>query len=195
MKRCIAVFVAVILMMTLTACGQDRNREIDKRYRNLESYTARMQVTVTGNKDESVYELVQTFLAPENYRTEVLSPKELQGTVSITNGDQMYFVGGDAPAVSLTQNRTDGADCLSVADFFRSYFDRGQMEERDGKVLLHVLTENENSWRTSQRMELDAKTLLPETLLVFDRNDNEVLRIEFIDFVPNKTIEKNVFTP
>ena len=45
MKKGISVILTVILMMSLIACGGDVNQRVNRRYRNLQSYTAlRIQI-------------------------------------------------------------------------------------------------------------------------------------------------------
>lgn len=195
MKRSVTMVFVVILMLTLTACRQDTGRAIDQRYRDLKSYTTQMHVTVTGNKGKSEYQLAQVFLAPNQCRTEVLAPEEWKGTISIVSGEDMHLIGGNAPAVSLKQNRMDAVDYLSVAEFFHTYFADGQMEQTDGMVVLRTVTEEETPYRASQMLQLDAKTLLPMAMVVFDHHGNEIIRANYKNFVLDARIEKGAFAP
>lgn len=195
MRRSIAGVLAVILMIILGGCAGDTAQAIDKRYRDLESYTTQIHLTVTSNKGATEYQLFQAVQRPNQCRTEVLAPDEFKGTTSIVCEEDIHLIGGDAPAVSLKQSRTDEMDVLSVVEFFSAYFDDGWLEESEDTVILHIMREGDNAYRTSQTLELDAKTLLPKVMRVYDKDENKVICAEYMDFVLDAKIESGVFMP
>lgn len=188
MKRSMAVIFTVILMTSLTSCSKDINQEIEKRYRELESYQAKTQLYVSDAYDTKEYLLQGDFQAPDHYRTEVIAPEHLKGTVCVISGDGMWFQSQDTPKVQMERKPTElPFDFVFVADFFQTYFAQGgeATETADGNVILHIQNHGER-YRYSCSLELDGKTLLPKTMRTFDQNGAEVLRSEFLEFSLNQ---------
>lgn len=201
MKKSISVVCAVILMMTFTACGKgDVKTEINKRYQNLESYTASVRVTVTGNKGAETYQISQSWRAPEQYRAEVVSPERLRGTVSVINGKAMWFRSADAPAMQMERGMAESqTDYLFLPDFLAEYYGQEPLPElevnEEGLVMLSAARRGSSQYRFNQTLWIDAKSKLPAKLVTWDADGNEILRVEYEDFVLNAKLEDTVFLP
>ena len=200
MKKGISVVLAGILMISLTACKGTVSQEISKQYEKVESYTATVTVTVTGNKGGSVYRMKQSYQKPEAYRLEVLEPKNLAGTVSILNGQKLWLKSGDAPMMPMElAGVEEAADFLFPVEFLEKVFAKPEppalMENAEGSVLLTAPVEGASRYRFSRNLELDAKSFLPKTMITYDKDGNEVLRVEFEDFVMNVKLDDSVFAP
>ena len=157
-------------------------------------------VTVTGNKGAGIYRMAQSYRAPDAYRLEVLEPENLAGTVSIMNGQKLWLKSGDAPAVPMElAGLEEAADFLFPVEFLGKLFSQTEpptlVENADGRVLLTAPLESASRYRFSRNLELDARSLLPKTMITYDKDGNEVLRVEFEDFVMNKKLEDGVFSP
>ena len=125
MKKGVSVLLAGILMINLTACGGDVNEKITKRYKNLESYTATAVVKVNGNKGFSVYEMKQSFKAPDTYRIEVIKPHRLAGTVSLLQGKELWLKSGEADAIPLElEDLKEETDFLFLDTFLKDFFEQ-----------------------------------------------------------------------
>ena len=199
MRRGISVLLTVILMMIPVACKTDVNRKIHQRYANLKSYTARVRVSVNGNKGTEVYELSQSFCAPDRYRTEVISPKRMEGTVNVIAGGSMWYRSAGTPAIRMEQGFfQEGRDYLFLHDFLEEYFKESAApltENEEGLVLLDAPVRSDQTYRFTQNLWIDAKSNLPRTLVTYDEKGNEMLRVEYEDFVVNPALSDSVFEP
>ncbi|MBO5363950.1 MAG: outer membrane lipoprotein carrier protein LolA [Clostridia bacterium] len=200
MKKGISVLLTGILMISLTACRGDVSQEIPKRYEKLESYTATVSVTVTGNKGESVYRMQQSYRAPDSYRLEVLEPKNLAGTVTVMTGQTLWFQSGDTPAIPMERaGLEESTDFLFPVEFMNSYLaqnaDQEITENADGIVRLKAPVLGNSRYRFSRSLEIDATSLLPKKMMTYDQDGNEVLRVEFLDFDFNAELDESVFSP
>ena len=188
-----AVLCAVILMTSTAACQKDAGEEIQKRYQEMESYTAVVDLTVTGNKGAREYQLSQSFRRPEHYRTEILKPEHLKGTVSVIDEEKVWFRTQGAPAIELERSSTElPFDVMSVADFFDAYFALGEpeIELTEKQAILQIPFED-----GSQELQLNLKTWMPECLRVFDGEEKERCRLDFVDFVLDAKVADGVFVP
>ncbi len=200
MKKGISVFLTVILMISLTACKGDVNQEIDKRYRELQSYTAEVKVTVTGNKGPMEYGFYQSYRTPDSYRAEVTKPERMAGTVGIITGQEVWLRGADAPAMKLELGTLDQEmEVLFFSKFLKEYFGQDTLPElvpnQDGWIQLVLPKRGTNRYRFTQDLWIDGKTHLPVCFTTCDMDGNEIVRVEYESFVPNIEIEDSVFLP
>ncbi len=200
MKKSISAFLVAILMISLTACGGDVNQEIDKRYRELQSYTAESKVTVTGNKGPMEYGVSQSYRAPDSYRAEITKPERMAGTVGVITGQEVWLRGADAPAMKLELGTLDQEmEVLFLLPFLEEYFNQETLPElvpnQDGLVQLILPKRGTDRYRFTQNLWIDAKTHLPVWFVTYDMDGNEVVRVEYESFVPNIEIEDSVFLP
>ncbi len=187
-------------MISITACQGDVNTEIDKRYRNIKSYTARTRVTVTGNKGVESYELSQSYKAPDSYRTEVITPDSMNGTVSVILGAEIWLRGAKTQAIKIDKGfLEEQKDYLFLIDFLNDYFAQEKLPiltpGQDGKVMLTAPWRSGSSYRFEQKLWIDEKSNLPELLVTYDDKGNETVRVEYLDFVPNAEIDDSTFLP
>jgi len=178
MRRGMTVFLTVILMISLTACSKDYGQEIEKHYQDIKGYTATVRLTIHGAE----YELLQSYQSPDIYRSEVLSPKNLKGTVSVITADEIRLSGGEFSSVTMPRIAKASLSYLQLRDFFLAYFSQGDRkleETEDGGILL---THTENSDSIKQVMRVNKKTFAPEIMQGYDAEGNEVFKIEYLKF-------------
>lgn len=200
MKKGISVLLTGILMISLTACSGDVSGKITKRYQNLESYTATAVVTVNGNKGLSVYEMKQSYKAPDTYRLEVVKPHRLKGTVSLLKGKDLWLRSGESSAIPLElEPLKEETDFLFLSSFMREFFNQEPIPEltqgADETILLTAPVKNPNRYRFHQNLVFDGKSLLPKTMITYDKDGNEAVRVEYRDFVRNASIDEKSFIP
>ncbi|MBE5038858.1 LolA family protein [Ructibacterium gallinarum] len=200
MKKSISVFLIVILMMSVTACGGDREDTIAEYYKDLQSFTAEIKVTVSNGQGKQEYKMYQNWRAPDQYRLEVLEPSEMEGTVCIMDGDAMRFYGAQAPVMELTRGIENmESDYMLLTDFTTAFFETKPLpqlqENEQGLVSMTVAGRENNPRRFSQTLLVDADSGTPRQLVTVDADGSEVLRVEYEKFVPNAEIEDAVFMP
>lgn len=200
MKKGISVLLIGILMISLTACGGDVSEKMTKRYKNLESYTATAIVTVNGNKGFSVYEMRQSYKAPDIYRIEVQKPHRLAGTVSLLRGKELWLKSGETATIPIElEELKEETDFLFLDTFLKDYFHQEPVPKpeigADGAVLLSAPVTNPNRYRFHQNLVFDGESLLPKAMITYDRDGNEAVRVEYRDFVRNASIDEEILKP
>ncbi len=205
MKKVSAVIYALILMISLTACkGQkvshDSYKKIYDMYGNIKSYTAEAEITVKSNLTENVYTVKQYYLAPDNYKMEIVSPKDLSGTgYSLCDG-RINMQSNFGEVFSLEDYVPEDRNYVFINDFFEGYYKSEDAYVETGKtslndectVLKNVLSE-QNPYRYSQCMWISNASLEPRKLVTYDMDNNEVLSVEFKSFSINGDIDKKIF--
>ena len=199
MKRGISITWAIMLMLTLACCKpQDVNKEIYKRYHDMKSYTAVVRVAVTGNKGVQEYAIRQDYLAPDCYRTEVLEPENMKGTVTVFHGEKMSFQSAGADAATLQRSISREKDYLFLPDFLAEYFAAEDTADHtasaDGnQTMLNAAVRGSREERFTQNLWVDNKTLKPVRLSTFDVDGSEILRVEYESFEWNPQLEEQSF--
>ncbi len=199
MKKGISVLLAGILMISLTACQRDVSKRIFKKYQDLESYRVTADVTVHGNKGSSVYEMNQSYRAPDSYRVDIVKPEHLVGTTSVSTEGKLRLKRDDrVEEIQLFAGREE-TDILFPDGLLREFLARDPLPEltegEDGTILLTGVIANGNSYRMSQNLMLDGKSLLPKRLITYNKDGDEVFRVEYRDFELNAKIEDGAFVP
>lgn len=175
------VLCSVILMITLTGCERNYGEEIEKRYRDMENYTAKVCFAVNGAE----YELLQSYQRPDTFRSEVLSPKHLKGTVSEVTPEEFRLTGGNFSSVKLPRTAKESLAHLQLRDFFLAYYEDGtrlMKVTEDNGILLECKSKGDHRYIDKQVLRLNQKSLLPETLLGYHQDGSEVFRIVYLEF-------------
>ena len=197
MNKSISVVLTVILMITVTSCKKDVNSEINKRYMNMESYSARADITVTGNKSTETYEVYQAWRNPTDYRLEILSPENMKGTVYIFKDGIMKYKSRDFKSNELSKSQLNGEyDFADIADFFKRVYESGNtsgfVENSEGKIVV-TAKGNGKKDRFSQTLVIDGKLYTPESLTTFNIKGDQVLRVSYTDFKLNPVLDEKMF--
>lgn len=200
MKRGISVLLTAILMISLAACGGDENRKIVQRYGDLKSYTARIRLTVAGNRGTGEYVLSQSYRPEDSYRTEVVEPERMAGTVWVIHQGEIWFRDGNAPAILMDGSEVrEQQSILSLADFCRRAFSEDTIADvvpqEDGTVMIPSVCSGGTRQHFSQCLWIDRRSNLPIALVTYDHKGNETVRVTYEDFVPEAPLEESVFLP
>ena len=200
MKKGISVLLIVILMMSITACGGEKEDVVTGFYRDLQSFTAEINVVVTNGQGRQEYKMSQSWKAPEQYRLEVLEPSEIAGTICVIHGDTLTFYGAEAPKMEWKRGMESmETDYMLLTDFTAAFFATTPLqplqENEQGQVAMTVAGRENNARRFSQTLLADADSGEPCQLITVDADGNEVLRVEYEKFVPNAEIDDAAFMP
>ena len=203
MKKTFAVFIAFVLMITLSACGRkikhDSYKNIYERYNNISSYVADAELTVKSNLTTNTYGIRQYYLSPNYYKTEITSPESLKGTgYSFYNGKVVMY-SGDGNVFSLYDYIPEDRSYIFINDFFEAYYksedafvETTDSLTNDYTVLKNILTDD-NPMRHSQKVWINNKDFTPEKLITYDMDNNEIMSVRFKTFKLNESIEKDLF--
>lgn len=197
MKKSISVILIVILMISFLGCQKDINNEINKTYRDLQSYTAKVRVTVVGNKGTEEYEMSQIY-SGGRYRVEITKPERMKGTVAILSGDEMWLQSVGEPAIYMEKGFSDEErDYMFIKDFLDEYYSNESlptlMPDENGRIMMNLQSSGKNERRFNQSLWIDERSKLPVCLVTCDKNGEEVIRVEYISFDYKAEIEESVF--
>ncbi len=204
MKRCIAVFVTTILMISLASCGESRGhdayREIYKRYTNIESYYAEATVTVKNDRSENVYYVRQFYKAPDKYCMVTDGPEEVAGSGYVFRDGEVWLRSGFGKDETLGVISPNERSSTCIADFFEEYYKTEDASVTasggalgNGATAMECQVSGKNPNRFRQRAVIDNKTFLPLRFETYDVNNNIVVEVVYNEFKLNCEIEDSLF--
>lgn len=208
MKRCGRLLLALMIILCPVGCTgrirlseQDANvyEKIHRYYSKMERYSARVRLTVKGNRTENEYLLEQYAEGNDKTLARIILPEELAGAETISNGER--FMIRFAPIGTETGLETaEETDCLFVNRFLSRYY---QSEEtaltvngtngETGTTLLETELPSGKALYRKASMLIDNKTLAPKNITLYDMGGNIVSVAEFEKFVYNDTFEDEIF--
>lgn len=197
MKKSItAVLAAAILMTSLCSCGRktehDHYREIYKRYNDLHSFSATVEVTVQNSQGKSAYTAEQKYKAPDWFEVTFIRPQSLSGSGYVFDGETVLLKSGFGHTEEIQNAALSVAGSVSVADFFEEFY---KSEETSvltescvtgNQTCLNCFLPGKNKKRFRQSLWIDNDTYLPIRLETYGIDEKPTVTVEFCDFVRNE---------
>ena len=155
--------------------GNNKNiKEIEEYILNINSYKAKIKVTVKSNKNVNFYEFEQEVKFPQTATQIATSPESLEGVkiaykdgiLEITNTQfNLSKIYKDYPYVS------DNIMFLtSFLEGYKTAEDKEIIEEND-KIVMSYKKEK-NKYTNKQKLYINKSTLKPENLQIYDINND-----------------------
>ena len=209
MPKCRPFVLALMIILCLSGCAShvgtgDREAGIYEKihhyYRKMKSYSARVRLTVKGNKTENVYETEQYVKGDTKSLVRVISPEDIRGTETVTNGEKTMVRKGTSDANALFVSGGEIMDICLASTFFQYYYRSEETAvsvsgktDDSGTTLLETELMPMSADRKKATMLVDNKTLAPKTITVYDAGGNIVVMAEFLSFVYNDTVDDKMF--
>ena len=148
-------------------------KEIEDYILNINSYKAKIKVTVTSNKNVNFYELEQEVIGLQKVEQTALSPDDLKGikivykdgTLEITNTNyNLTKIYKDYPYIS-----NNGLFLTSFLEEYRKAEEK-EIKEENGKIKMTYKNEK-NKYNIKQVLYINKSNLRPENLQIYDVNN------------------------
>jgi len=199
----ISVIVLLIGLIPLAGCGEpeDIHTRIYRKYSQIESFSAVLEVTVTSENTINTYTVRQYFVLPDNFREEVLAPENLAGmTYVFANGAVTLSPPVDSNEISLNVP-PNNRNYTFLPEFFERYFNSDNaivavsVDESNADIatILEVLLDGDSIYRASQKLWICNETLQPLKLETYNANGDVLISAVFTEFELNAKIDTATF--
>ena len=158
--------------------GNTKNiKEIEQYILNVNSYKAKIKVTVKSNKNVNFYELMQEVKTNNETKQIALSPKDLEG-IEISYKDGTIEVKNTRyNLTTIHKNYPYISDnSMYLTSFIEGYkkAENKEIKEVDNKIELSYETKK-NKYNNKQKLYINKSTLLPENMQILNiSNDTKV---------------------
>ena len=169
--------------------GNTKNiKEIEQYILNVNSYKAKIKVTVKSNKNVNFYELMQEVKTNNETKQIALSPKDLEG-IEISYKDGTIEVKNTRyNLTTIYKNYPYISDnSMYLTSFIEGYkkAENKEIKEVDNKIELSYETKK-NKYNNKQKLYINKSSLLPENLQILNINNDTKVDILY------KEIELNI---
>lgn len=159
---------------------------------NINSYEAKISVTIESNKTINKYELKQLYSKPNLIKQTVEIPNNLSNLTLIYDGKSMKV---ENTQLSLTKIYEDykyiSQNTLWLSTFIDNYNDKSKIKDVGNEILI----ENDNKYNEyniKQVLYINKKTVLPTKLIIYDNNQNTKIYIEYNEIQLNKVKQNEI---
>ncbi|MBQ4516110.1 MAG: hypothetical protein II978_04895 [Clostridia bacterium] len=207
--KCRLLLLALMIILIFGGCNANKRLSDDESgiyekihhyYNKMESYSAKVVLTVKGNRGDNVYELEQKVLKNDKMLSCVLSPDDVKGIQTIKNGEKVKVIYNGKEKHELESEASADLDLSYVNNFFSLYYRSEETSvsvsanvEKGGTTLLETDLSDKSTRRQKASMLIDNNTLTPKNITVYDMGGNVVFIAEFVEFKYNDKIDDKIF--
>ena len=204
-KKLIVFFLTLMISLSVCSCDfsdsdMDIYEKIHKRYNKLESYTSDLDLTVFSNKTENRYFVSQKTKDPDRFYARITDEKGTFSLTTVTNNGTTK-VTADGSEYAMTVPCQDYMSLLFVNNFLREYFASESTSlsvdnslTKSDKTLMEVAVANEDLNLSKVSLSFDNKTLLPDTITIYNKESKVIAKGKYENFTFNDKIDEAFFS-
>lgn len=169
---CIILFFILYYIFCISGNNIIRNQNefVEDIFEDLEKYEARLQVTITSNKNENVYDMYQ--IVDEEYSKLIInSPENVKGLEIEMKDDNLKIINGKTNMEKIYENyKTSINNSLFINSFIEEYKNNlVEILENENEIIVKINLDKDNhTYIKSKELYLDKKTKLPKKLIIKD---------------------------
>lgn len=178
MKRFLVILFSIILILILTSCFRSENdrlmRKIEEAFEKFEGYETETEINISMGDSKSYYKTKEKYSRDEEYKIEVLEPKESSEiTIEYIGEDIVINHISIRQSLTIKNLRTFDRGYL-IGEFFQNLNSIVSLKEEviDNKELyvLQYKVINENKYNKEQIIYLNKKDFTPYMLNILDES-------------------------
>ena len=144
--------------------------EIEEYILNMNSYSAKAEITIITNKNTNKYLITEQFNKQENiYRKEVLEPENISGIMFTYDGSTLSVKNTDLNLSNIYENYQElSSNDLSLKSFIENYSKSSEtkMYEENNVIILEIKTEN--PYNTYKKLYINKENGKPAKIEIED---------------------------
>jgi outer membrane lipoprotein-sorting protein len=197
------LLIFLIVSITLSGCSskvEKKPEDVQRLLMKLKSYKCDVVFAVNNNISTNVYKAKHIYKFPDKYRIEILEPSELKGQTTIYNGEKAYIYHPQLKTYLVTQSFNSSLEYSSfMGAFIERFKDNGgtrfKVENFQDKqcYVLEVPINDENPYRSLEKVWIDAENILPVKIEILDKNNNVSAQVLYENFEINPKLEDSLF--
>ena len=141
---------------------------------NINSYKAKISVTINSNKNTNEYVLLQEYRAPNINKQEIIEPSNLKGVTIEYYGRNLKLTNTNLTLSKVFENYNNiGQNVLFLNDFIEEYKNNEKSEyiEQENEIILKTQNEK-NKYLSYKSLYIDKKTAKPVKMEIKDITQN-----------------------
>ncbi len=177
-KKFLLVLFSILIILLLTSCIRSEDekltRKVNKAFENFQGYETETEINITMGQSKSYYKTKEKYSEDEDYKIEVLEPKESKGlTIEYLGDDIVINHLTISQSLTIKNLKTFDRGYL-IGEFFQNLdsVKSIRQEKIDDKevYVLHYKIMNENKYNKEQIIYLNKKDFTPYMLNILDED-------------------------
>ena len=164
--------------------------EVLKNILNINSYTARVEVSITSNKNENKYILNQEYTAPNMAKQTVIEPSNLEGLTICNDGNKLTINNTELNLSKIYENYNYITDNhLFLNTFIEDYknCNESKVEENENEIILKTFIKNNNKYMVNKSLYIDKQSKNISKMKIEDLNQNVIVYIVYNEITINSS--------
>lgn len=202
------LMLAVVFMNTACVGGKGKQAREQSAYEkiqqtlvDLKSYRCRATVEYKANKGVNSYETIQHSRITGEYRVEVTGPEKVSGSVTCSDGKQIYQYSTKANGrVSLLVKETQERSEIFITSFIKNYLQSQEVSISVANMgegqctVLEAAIPGGHPYLFNEKLWIDNETLKPVKLVIYDPDGAERIIVTYNAFEYNVELDDSLFT-
>lgn len=194
----------VLLTAVLVACGEKSQEEVvqelDKKLQEMDTYKANATMTLVTGEEPRTYDVEIWHMQNEKnkyYKVNLQNENEKQNQMIIRNDDGVFVL---TPALNKSfRFQSDWPNNNSQVYLYESLISDILMDAdrtfaaHEGNYVFETKTNYQNKHLNHQEIVIDAKTLHPHTVKIYDSDFQLLVTVDFTSFDEDVTFDVNDF--
>lgn len=181
-KLIIFLIFAIIIISLIIFFTVNNNKKIEignndsNQILNMNSYKAKIEVTIVSNKNTNKYKMIQEYKNGEYCIQEIEEPENIRGVRIEYNNNTLTLKNSNLNLTNVYENyKYITENNLFLNEFIKDFNDNGnsKKEETEDEIILQTdCKTQENKYQIKKKLTIDKKTNKPKKLEVQDINQN-----------------------
>ena len=158
------------------------SEEISAYILNINSYNAKIEVTINSNKNENKYILKQEYSNEDMSKQEVLEPSNIEGLTIINQGNNLTINNTKLNLTKVYENYNYITENhLFLNTFIKNYkeSEESKTSEKDNEIIMKTKIKENNKYLVNKTLYVDKQTKKPIKMKIEDLNQNVIVYIVY----------------
>lgn len=158
------------------------SQEIINKVLNISSYEVEIEATITSNKNQNTYKIIQKYQSPDYNSQTVIEPKNIEGTEIIREKEKITLKNTKLNLTKIIEEYPEiGGNNLDLSTFINEYNnnDKKKAEENEDEIILKVEVDTNNSHIKEKELYIDKKNIKPTKMIIYGTNKKEIIYISY----------------
>ena len=187
------IIIIVILVIIFTKSNYKKSsfgntnignskEEISESILNINSYNAKVEVTINSNKNENKYVLSQEYKQPNIAKQVVIEPSNIEGLTITNDGSNLSITNTKLNLTKIYENYNYVTqNHLFLNAFIKNYkeSEESKTEEKNDQIIMKTNIKDNNKYLVNKLLYIDKKTGKPIKMKVEDINQNVIVYIVY----------------
>lgn len=153
--------------------------EIEEYILNIDSYEAKVSVTIESNKNTNKYVMIQKYKSPSTSHQIILEPSNIEGVEIINDGKNLSIKNTKLNLNSIYENYEYAVNnCLNLESFIYDYKqNKISIYYENNEIVLEAKSNSENKLIYNKKLYINEQTGNPTKLLIEDINEKKIVYI------------------